>query len=155
MASQLNIKRELPSLGPVTYSRAISAKYDSGHYADVDMRMEDDVDAACSIDLDGDTAMERDCHHAREKYEDDEDEEENDWEEEDEDEVEDEDQDDGKEPWTIGHREMVNTSADDINTAVDNQPIVLPDQGQQMIQYTPQPQPPARAPWPRTPEFPA
>jgi len=40
---------------------------------------------------------------------------------------------------------MVNTSADDVDTMVDDQPTVLPEQGQQMREHTPQPQPPAPA----------
>jgi hypothetical protein len=56
---------------------------------------------------------------------------------------------------------MVNTSADDVDTMVDNQAIVLPEQGQEMREYTPRPQPPAPTqrpqapaphPPPRTPE---
>jgi hypothetical protein len=45
---------------------------------------------------------------------------------------------------------MVNTSADDVDTMVDDQPIVLPEQGQEMRE--PRPQPPAPAPRPQTPE---
>jgi hypothetical protein len=45
---------------------------------------------------------------------------------------------------------MVNTSADDVDTMVDDQPIVLPEQGQEMCE--PRPQPPAPAPRPQTPE---
>ena len=44
----------------------------------------------------------------------------------DEDEEEDKN-DDGKEPWTIRQGEMVNTSAYDVDTMVDDQPIVLPE----------------------------
>ena len=58
-------------------------------------------------------------------------------EEEDEDEEEDQDEDDGKEPQTIGQGEMVNTSADDVDTIIDDQPIVLPEQGQEMREHTP------------------
>ena len=72
--------------------------------------------------------------------------------EEDEDEEEDQDEDDGKEPWTLGQGEMVKTSADDVDTMVDNQPIVQPEQGQEMCEHTPQPQPPAPCPWPQTSE---
>jgi len=35
---------------------------------------------------------------------------------------------------------MVNTSADDVDTMVDDQRIVLPEQGQEMQEHTPQPQ---------------
>ena len=45
-------------------------------------------------------------------------------EEEDEDEEEDKDEDDGKEPWTIGQGEMVDISADDADTMVDDEPTV-------------------------------
>jgi hypothetical protein len=41
---------------------------------------------------------------------------------------------------------MVNTSADDVDTTVDDQPIVLPEQGQDMSE--PRPHPPATAPRP-------
>jgi len=60
---------------------------------------------------------------------------------------EDEVEDDGKEPQTISQGEMVNTSADDVDTMVDNQPLVLPEQGQKMSDHTPWPQPTASAPW--------
>jgi len=73
-------------------------------------------------------------------------------EEEDENEEEDQDEDDGQEPRTLGQGDMVNTSADDVDTMVDNQPIVLPEQGQEMREHTPRPQPPAPAPRPQTPE---
>jgi len=67
-----------------------------------------------------------------------------------EDEEEDEDEDNGKEPWTIGEGEMVNTLADDIDTMVHNKLIVLPEQGQEMRENTARPQPPAPAPTPQT-----
>ena len=104
---------------------------------DLDMRMEDDVDAPDGVDLDGDVDMERDGDDQVEEDEQEEDEEE-------------EEEDDGKEPRTIGQGEMVNTSADDVDTMVDDQPIVLPEQGQEMRE--PRRQPPAPAPWPQTPE---
>jgi hypothetical protein len=58
---------------------------------------------------------------------------------------------------------MVNTCADDVDTMVDNQPIVLPKQSQKMGEHIPQRQLPAPALWlhteqpgppPRTPETP-
>jgi hypothetical protein len=70
------------------------------------------------------------------------------------DEDEEEDEDNGKEPRTIGQGEMVNTSADDVDTMVDDEPTVLPEQGQEMREHTPRPQPPAPAPRPQTPEPP-
>jgi len=131
-------------------------EYDSERDSDVDLHMEDDVDAPDSIDLDGDVDMERDGDDEEEDDEAEEDEKE----EEEQDEDNDEDEDDGKEPRTIGQREMVNTSADDVDTMVDNQPTVRPAQGQEMREHTPRPQHPAPAlraptpepgPWPGTP----
>jgi len=132
-------------------------KHDSEHDCDVDMRMEEDVDAPCAVDLGGDVNMERDGDNAEEEDkveedEEEEDEEEEDEKEEDEDEEQDEDEDDGKEPRTIGQGEMVNESADDVDTMVDDQPIVLPEQVLEMREHTPRPQPPAPAPGRRTPE---
>jgi len=75
-------------------------------------------------------------------------------EEEDEDEEEDQDEDDGKEPRTLGQGEMVNTSADDIDTMVDDQAIVLPEKGQEMREHTPRPQHPVSAPQPKPRESP-
>jgi len=49
---------------------------------------------------------------------------------------------------------MVNTSADDADTMVDDEPTVLPEQGQEMRGHTPRPQPPAPAPRPHTLEPP-
>jgi len=73
-------------------------------------------------------------------------------EQEDHEEEEDEDEDDGIEPRTIGQGEMVNTLDDDADTMVEDQPIVLPEQGQEMREHTPWPQPPVPAPRPHTPE---
>jgi hypothetical protein len=41
---------------------------------------------------------------------------------------------------------MVNTAADDVDTMVDDQPIVLSEQGQNVGKHTPRPQPLASAP---------
>ena len=126
--------------------------YHSALDRNVDMRMEDYADAT-GVDLDGNLDMER--HGDDDEQED---EEEEDEEKEDEEEVKDED--DGKEPRTIGQGGMVNTSADDVDTMVANEPTVLPEQGQGMEQgqeirkHTPRPQPPAPAPRPQTPEPP-
>jgi len=98
--------------------------------------MEVDADATDGVALDGDVDKER--------YGDDEEEEDQ--------EEDDEDDDDGKEPQMIGQEEMTNTSADDVDTMVDNQPIVLPEQGEEMHEHTPLPQPPAPAPPPHTTE---
>jgi hypothetical protein len=57
---------------------------------------------------------------------------------------EEEDEDDGKEPRTFGQGEMVNTSADDVDTMVDDRPILLPEQGQEMRKPRPQPAAPGQ-----------
>jgi hypothetical protein len=120
-------------------------EYDSELHSDVDMRMEDDEDTPDGVDLDGDGDLERDG-------EDEEDEEKEEEEEVDEDEKEDEDEDNGKEPGTIGQGKMLNPSANDAVTMVHDQPTVLPEQGQQMREHAPQPQPPAHTPRPQSPE---
>jgi hypothetical protein len=115
--------------------------------------MEDDVDAPDGVDLAGDVDMERDGEDEEDEEEEDEKEEdEKEEDEKEEEEVLDEDEDNGKEPRTIGQGEMVNTSADDADTMVDDQPTVQPEQGQEMREHTPRPQPPVPAPWPQTPE---
>jgi len=131
-----------------TDSTESDRKYDSEWDSDVDMRLEDDVDAPDGVDLDGDVNMEIDGEDEEDEAEEDEKEEK----EVDEEEDEDQDNDNGKEPRTIGQGEMVHTSAGDADTMVDNQPTVLPEQGQEMRKHTPRPQPPAPAPWPQTPE---
>jgi len=70
----------------------------------------------------------------------------------DEEEEEDKDEDDGKAPRRIGQGEMVYTSADDGDTTVDDQPLVLPEQSQEMCEHTPRPKPLAPAPQPQTPD---
>jgi len=71
-------------------------------------------------------------------------------EEEDEDEEEDPDEDDGKEPRTLVQSEMVNPSANDVDTMVDDQPLVLPEQGQETREHTPRAEPPEPRPQPQT-----
>jgi hypothetical protein len=131
-------------------------EYDSEHDPDVDMRMEDDVDAPDGVDLDGDVDMERDGDDDEEEDEEEEDEEKEDEveveEEDEEEEEEDKHEDDGKEHRRIGQGEMINTSADNADTMVDDEPTVLPKQGKEMRDHTPRPQPPAPAPRPQTPE---
>jgi hypothetical protein len=117
------------------------SEYDSEHDSDVDMRMVDDVDTVDGIDLAGDVDVKKDRDNEVREYEVKDDKEE-----------QYEDEDDGNEPRMIGHGEMVNTSADNVSTMVDDQPIVLPAQGQKMRKHTPQPQPPASAPQAETPE---
>jgi hypothetical protein len=65
---------------------------------------------------------------------------------------EDKEEDDGKEPYMIDQGEMVNTSTDHADTMVDNQPILLPEQGQEMGEHTQQPQPLAPAQRPQSQE---
>jgi len=51
-----------------------------------------------------------------------------------------------------GQGEMVNTSANNVDTRAEDQPIVIPEQGQEMIEHTWQPQPLAPTPQLQTPE---
>jgi len=120
------------------------------------MRMEDDVDAPYGGDLDSDVDMEWDGDNVEKENEEEEDEgeeaeeeedevEEDEEEEEDDDEDdgkephEDDDEDDGKEPHTIGQGEMVNTLIVNVNTMLDDQSIILPEQCQEMHEHTPRP----------------
>jgi hypothetical protein len=138
-----------------TDSTESDGEYDSELDPDVDMHMEDDVDAPDGVDLDGDVDMERDDVNDEEEDDEEDDEvkeDEDEVEVEDEEEEEDKDEDDGKEPPTIGQGQMVNTSADDADTMVDDEPTVRPEQDQEMREHTPQPQSPASARWPQTPE---
>jgi hypothetical protein len=118
------------------------SEFDSELDHDVDPCMEDEVDTPDSVDLDGDVDMERVSDDEVEKDEQEEVEEE-----------EDEDDDDGKEPRTIGLGEIINKSADDVDTMVDDQPIVLPEQGQEMCKHILWTQLLAHAPQPQTPEL--
>ena len=129
-------------------------EYVSEHDFDVDMRMENDVDAPDGVNLDGHVDMERDGDDDEEEDDEEDDEQKEDEEEveeQDEDEEEDKDGDDGKEPWTMGPEEMVNTSADDVDTMVDDEPTVLPVQRQEVCEHTPRPEPPGPATQPHTP----
>jgi len=139
----------------VTDSTELQGEYASEHDPDVAMRIEDDVDARDSVDLDGDVDMVRDGDDEEEEDEEEDDKDEEDEkekEEEEDEEDEDEDEDDGKEPRTIRQGEMVNSSADDVDTMVNDQRIVLPEQSQELRKHTPPPQPPAPAPRPQSPE---
>jgi len=142
-----------------TDSTELDGEYDSELDSDADMRIEDNVDAPDGVDIDGNVDLEKDGDDDEKKDEEMEDEQE--VEELDEDQEEDQDEDDGKEPRTLGQGEMVNTSADDVDTRVDNQPFMLPEQRQENRKHTSWPQPQAPAPrlqtseprpWPRTPE---
>jgi hypothetical protein len=114
----------------------LDSKFDSEHDSDVDMRMENDVDSPDGVDLDGDVDMKRDSDD-EEKHDD---------------AAEDKDENDGKEPWTIGQGEMVTTLGVDVHPMVDDQPIVLPEQGQEMHDHTQRRHPLASDPVPQTPE---
>jgi len=129
-----------------TDSTGLHAKYEP--ILDVVMCMEDDVDAPAGVDINGDVNMELDGEDG-----DNEDEE---YEMEDVvvDEDEEEDEDNGKEPRTIGQGEIVNASADDVHTIVDDKPSVLPEQCKEMREHTQRQQPPAPAPPPQTTEPP-
>jgi len=101
-------------------------EYNFNHDSNVHMHMADDVYPPYSVDFNCDVDMERDGDYEGE----DDQKEDNEEEEDEEEEQEDEHQDDGKEPWTIGQGEMVNTSADNVHTVVDDQPIMQPEHGQ-------------------------
>jgi hypothetical protein len=127
-----------------------STELDSKYYSDivVDMCMDDNVGAPDGVVIDGDVDMERDGDDGEDEEEEDEKEGEV------VDEDEEEDEDNGKEPRRIGQGEMVNTSADDVDPKVDDEPTVLHMQGQEMREYTPRPQPEAPTPRPHTLERP-
>jgi hypothetical protein len=97
------------------------------------------------IERDGDDQEVEDEEEEDEKKEDEEGKEEED---------EDEEEDDDKEPRTIGQGEIVITSRDEVDTMVDDQPIVLPEQGKEMLEHTLRPQPPAPASLPQRPDPP-
>jgi len=80
----------------------------------------------------------------------DKDEEEKEGVEEDEDGKQDEDENDGKEPGTIGQGETVDTLADNVDNMVDDQLILLPEQGLELRKHTPRQQPPAPAERPQS-----
>jgi hypothetical protein len=123
----------------------------------VNILLEDDVDAPESVDFDGDVGMETDGDDEEEEVEEEDDEVEKlekkeDTREEEEEEDENKDENHGKEPWTIGQCEMGNKSADDVDSMVDDHPIVIPEWGQQISEHTPWPHPLLPAPWPQTPD---
>jgi len=129
----------------------LHCEYDSAYDSNPDMDMEDDVNTQYGVRLDGDVDIEKDGDDP-EDNEEEEDEQEEDEEEVGEVEEEDEDEDDSKEPWMIGQGEMVNSSAVHVDSMVHDQPIVLPEQGQEMCYHNPLPKPPAPPAWPPTPE---
>jgi hypothetical protein len=112
---------------------------DSDLAPDVDIRIEDEVDAPDGIELDCDVDMDRDGDNEVQEVEYKYDEEE-----------EDENEDDGIEPGTIGQEEVVNTSHEVVDSMVDAQRMVLHEQKQEMREYTTWPQPPALSPPPQT-----
>jgi hypothetical protein len=119
--------------------------------------MKDDVYAPDGVNLHGDVAMNRDGDDKEEEHEDEEEAKNQDEDEvvvvvDQDEEEEDKDEDDGKEPQTIGQGVMVNPLADDVDTMVDDHPILLPEQGQKICEHTGWPQPPASTPPPQTPE---
>jgi hypothetical protein len=109
-------------------SNALDSEYDSVYDSDDHMGMEDYVDALDGIDLDGDVDLKSDTDNENEENQEEEAEEE-----EEENGNADENENDGKERRMIGQGEMVNISAYDVDTMVDDQPIVLPEQHQQNV----------------------
>jgi hypothetical protein len=65
---------------------------------------------------------------------------------------EDEDENNGNEPRTIGQGEMVNILTYNADTIIDDQPTVLPAQGQETGKQNRQPQPVVPGPHPQTRE---
>ena len=98
------------------------------------------MDAPDGVDSEGDVDIEKNWDGDEEEDEDEEKDDEE-VEEEDQEEEEDKDEDDGNEPRTIGQGEMVITSADDVDTVVDNQTVVQPEHGQEIREHIPRPQP--------------
>ena len=104
------------------------------------------MNAPYGVDTHSDVHLGKDSDDEEEEDKEEDDKEEKDEEKEDEDEEEDDHKDDGKEHQMIGQGEMVNTSPDNVDTMVDNEAIVLYEQGQGMCDHTPRPQPLAPAP---------
>jgi hypothetical protein len=107
-------------------------EYHTEYYCTVHIRMPEGVHVLDGIVLDSDVDREWDIDDDNQ-----EDEEEEDEGEENKDEEEDEDEDDGKEPQMIGQGKMVNTTPDDVDSKVDDQPIVLSEKGQNIHDRTP------------------
>ena len=107
-------------------------EHDSEPASDMDKRMEVDADAQSGVDFDGEVDMGRDGDN--EVEEDEEEEEDEEWE---------NNELDSEERRTIGQGEIVTKSADDTDSMVDNQPSMLPEEGQEMSKHTRWPQPPA------------
>jgi len=133
-----------------TNSTEWDGEYDSELDSDVDLRMDDDVDAPDGVDLDGIVDIERVGADENDEEGEDEKQEEEVDEDEEEDEDDDEDEDNGKEPQTIVQGKISNTWADDADTMEGDQGAVIPEQRQEMCEYTPLPQPPAPARRPQT-----
>jgi len=133
-----------------TASTESDGNYDSELDSDVDMHMEDAVDAPDCVDSDSDVHMARDGDNGEEEAEEEEDEKKEDAK--DKEQEENKDEDDCKEPRTIGKGVMVNTSYDYVDIMVDDVPIVLHEQGQEIRDHTARPQHPAPATRPLTPD---
>jgi len=133
------------------------SEYDEQHHSEVDMRMQDNVDATEGINSDSDVDIERNHDDYEVADEEEENEESEDADEEHADTEEDEDEDAAIEPPIIIQGEMVNTSVNGVDTMVDSQPIMLAEQGRKMREHTPsqEPQetatlPPALEPFPQS-----
>jgi C1A family cysteine protease len=111
-------------------SKESECEYDSTPYSDVDMHMQDDLDPPDGGELDGNFDTGQVTADKTEEVEEEE-------EEMAQHENEGEDDDNGKEPQTIGQAGMVNTSAENVGNWVDDQPILLPEQGQEMYKHSP------------------
>ena len=111
------------------------SKSDAEHDSYVYMSIEDHVDAPYYVNLDSNVDMEWDGDNEEEEDEEEKEEQEED-EDEDQNEDEDGDENDDKELRKIGQGEMVNTSADNVDTMVDEEPTGLSEKCQGMPEYT-------------------
>jgi hypothetical protein len=123
------------------HTQESDSEYDLEHHSDVDLHLEDDGEAPHSIDLPGDVNMETNFVTDYEEEEEEEEEQE-----EDVDKETDVNEDVGKEPQTIGQEEMVNSSADAVDTTIDYQPVIIRKQGEEMCEHTPWQEPLLPAP---------
>jgi hypothetical protein len=117
------------------------------------MHMEEDMDARGDVDLNSNEGMEKDSYDEEEEDEAEENAEEEDKDAEDgKEKEEDMDEDDDNKCRPIDQGEVVNTSADDVDTMGDDQPIEQSEPGQEMRMHTTWPQHLVHAPGPQTME---
>lgn len=125
----------------------LDGNYAPDHDSSMEMHMDNTRDAQYGVDLNDDVDIQMDSDNEEEESG-----EEDDEKDEDEDEEKDGDEHNGKEPQMIAQGGMVNTLADDADSMLNTQPIILPKRGPGMSDCTPQLEPLAPTPWPETPE---